>query len=232
MLSRRRLITNAGLAGGAALGLSSVGKLDAAIGKPMLPFTGERFGGFVLLPPGALTPQDVVPVKRQPPRMCFVGTEEEDVPLKVERSMSEPAYSPDELALRAGFPAYDPHLEPAGGNVTLYPDGEVFLAVMSFNSADAQTGEISANVYIMARPDFQKPLPLWESYPAEPDRPGISLQKASFLPSPGIMVRTTTGFAFQWIANDVHYVMSVDNNCTPREARSLVESMTLVRPGR
>lgn len=224
MLSRRQMLVSAGLAGGAALSLSST-KALATLETPKLPIQGKKVGDFLLLPDGAPMPLGLVPANRMPPELCTVG----DVTFR-QKASSEMALSPGDLAERSRIPLYAPDLLWAAGAVVLHPDGEVFAATMSFDSPDAVTGQLETNVTLTALPDFQRPVPLWEADPVEPNGPSVRLEDAAFLPAPGVMVRSAVGFVFHWVANDTYYTMTVDNQSSLREARRLAASLSLIEP--
>lgn len=224
MLSRRRLLVSAGLAGGAALSLSA-DKLFAALEPSTLPMTGKAIGDFIMLPDGAGLPHEVVPARRLPPDLCIVGEADDR-----QTAISEPASSPKELATKSGLSLYAPELTWSNGGVMSYPDGEVYAATMSFDSYDAESGALETNVTLTAVTNFQRPLPLWEANAVEPGGPSVRLREASFLPAPGVMVKSAVGFVFHWITNGTYYMMTVDNHASLREAQRIVASLRPINP--
>lgn len=224
MLSRRQMLVSAGLAGGAALSLSST-KVMATLETPKLPVQGKPIGDFLILPDSAPMPLGLTPPNRLPPELCRVG----DAPAR-QTALSETAISPEDLAERSRLPLYAPDLLWNGGLAVFYPDGGVFVATMTFESPDAVTGQVEPNVTVTALREFSRPVPLWEANPVEPNGPAVRLEEAAFLPSPGVMVRSAVGFVFHWVASDTYYTMTVDNHSSLREARRLVASLTRIEP--
>jgi hypothetical protein len=231
MLSRRRFVAVVGLAGG-ALGLPGH-KLDALAAGPAreLPL-GERYGGFALLPEGAAAPWDLQPPRRLPPNFCATGVGRGGQETTGNTRVVKDA---QEAASRLGMPIYallglTSEAAPSGASVIEYDDGDVYAVSLAYDSVDAVTGEKGPNISIVAFPDFMRPLPLWASNPVEPGGPAVRLEKAAFLPAPGVMVRSSDGFVFHWIADEVYFMMAVENHYPLSEARRLAQALVTVNP--
>lgn len=232
MQSRRHFLRTCGLASGAAalaggtkLAEAATGLPEANVGRPIL---GERYAGFVILPQGAPEPFDVVMPERMPPIFCQAG-EGGPEPTGVTTSVSS-AY---ELKAMMGVPTFSPfglgsELYPIGGNLMQYTDGDVFAGVLTFESRDAQTGEVQPNVRLQMQRYFPRPLPLWESTPAAPGEPFTEYKKVGFLPAPGLVEQSGLGYIFHWIQGDVYYRLFVENQGTFGEARRIAGALNEV----
>lgn len=232
MPSRRNFLTTVGLAGG-ALGVGGV-KLNA-LARAGARTSGltrvEHYGGFVLLPDGTELPFEVRLPQREAPFLCGTGAERggpEPNGRTLELSDAREAAGRSQMPLYAATAARS--LKPSGARVIEYEDGAPFAVVLAYDSANLKTGEVSTNVTLSAFHDFARPVPLWEANPVEVGGPAIRLEKAPFLPNPGIMVRHGDGFIFHWLASDVYYTMAVENSASLAQARALVASLEIVAP--
>lgn len=190
---------------------------------------GEIYAGFLLLPDGAPVPPNVKYPERGMPTFCGVGAGHGGpVPTAVSQSFSTAA----EMAREVDFPVYifsklPERLRQAGATLIRYETGEVFAALVDFQSHNGRSGDWETTVSIWAQPEFPRPFPLWSSEPVEPGGPAVALEKVDFLPSPGVMVTTRQGAVFHWIRNDVLYTLIAEPGPSHEEALALVSLLTL-----
>jgi hypothetical protein len=229
MQSRRNFLKSWGLVGG-AVALAGGGRLAEAGGPRQeadasRPILGERFAGFAILPEGAPEPFDMVPPARMPPIFCQVG---KGGPKPTGSTTA--AASPLELEAMSGMPVWSlealgAEVSPVGGNVMRYDDGEVFAAVLTFESRNEKTGKVEPNIRLQMQHYFPQPMPLWESTPAAPGEPFTAYRKVGFLPSPGLVERSGLGYIFHWIKDGVYYRLFVENQPSFGEARRIAGAL-------
>jgi hypothetical protein len=232
MQSRRNFLTSWGLVGG-AVALAGGGRLaesasprqEADASRPIL---GERFAGFAILPEGAPEPFDVVPPARIPPIFFQVG---EGGPRPT--GFTDEAASPLELEAMSGMPVWSlaalgVDVSPIGGSVLRYTDGDVFAAVLTFESRDEKTDRVEPNIRLQMQRYFPQPVPLWESTPAAPGEPFTAFRRVGFLPSPGLVERSGLGYIFHWIKDDVYYRLFVENQPSFGDARRIAGALEKV----
>jgi len=200
-------------------------------GRSQAPWQGEVYAGFVILPEGDPIPSFVVPPTIPLPMVCGVGEGREgQPPFTFGRYFDTAA----EVVREAGTPVYTlsrvpSGLRPSRPRVVQHLTGEVFAVSLDFESRNPITREWESTVSIWAEPDFPRPVPLWWSDPVEPDGPSVTYQKVDDPPSPGLMVESAQGYVFHWIADDVYFIMRVENGSSEEEARGMVRQLTLVR---
>jgi len=192
---------------------------------------GELYAGFLLLPDGATVPPTVKYPERGMPTFCGVGAGQDGLePTAVIKSFS----AVTDLAREVDFPVYTLSKLPeglrlAGANLIQHKTGEIFAAVVDFQSHNKRSGDWETTVSIWAQPEFPRPFPLWSSDPVEPGGPAVILEKVGFLPSPGIMVVTQQGAVFHWIKNDILYTLGAELGLSRRETLALVPLLSLVQ---
>lgn len=191
--------------------------------------TGELYAGFVLLQDGSPMPTNVEPAKLGIPIMCALGAAKEEI-----TATSNSYSSVEELAEKLSFPVYTltrshSELRFIMASTISHVTGEIFCAGVTFQLTDVQADHIENDVGITAQPDFPRPFPLWYSDPVEPGGRSVILEKVDFLPEPGIMVVTATGYVFQWVAQDILYTLTAEYNPSFEEAQALATSLTIVK---
>lgn len=194
------------------------------------PVEGELYAGFLLLPEGAPVPATVKYSRLGIPIACGVGVGRGGPELT---SVTKPVATPADLAREGHFPAYTlsklpEGLRPAGGYLIKHISGESFGGLLSFETHNAQTNSWEPTVRIWAQPDFPRPFPMWSSNPVEPEGLSVTLEKVDFLPSPGILIRSTEGHVFLWIENDVLYMLTAEYGQSLEESQALVASLARV----
>jgi hypothetical protein len=231
MRSRRQFIKVMGVLGGAVMApFRWFGRAQAAtLPDAPLPAGAELYGGFLLLPEGAPVPPWVKPPKLGPPIECGVG-EGGASPTAVVVSLK----APGDLASESGLPIYalgklPDGIREAGGYVLKQQTGEVFSALVGYETYNYDNQYWECTVRIIAKPDFPRPFPLWPVSPVEVGGPAILLEKVDFLPTPGIMVKTTLGHIFHWIQKGVLYTLVVENKSSLGDARLLVDTLLPMR---
>jgi len=188
---------------------------------------GEFYAGFLLLPDGAPVPPTVKYPERGMPTFCGVGAGRDGPEsTAVIKSFS----TVTDLAREVAFPLYtlsklSEELHLAGANLIQHKTGEVFAAVVDFQSHNRRSGDWETTVSIWAQPEFPRPFPLWSSDAVEPDGPAVILEKVDFLPSPGVIVATPQGAVFHWINDDVLYTLIAELG--PQETLTLASSLSL-----
>ncbi len=196
---------------------------------PQTSLLGEIYAGFLLLPDGAPVPPNVKYPERGMPTFCGVGAGRGGpTPTAVSKSFSTAA----EMAREVDFPVYTfsklpERLRPAGANLIRHETGEVFAALVDFQSHNGRSGDWETTVSIWVQPEFPRPFPLWSSDPVEPGGPAVVLEKVDFLPSPGVMVATRQGAVFHWIRNDILYTLIAELGPSREEALALVSLLAL-----
>ena len=190
---------------------------------------GEFYAGFLLLPDGTPVPPIVKYPERGMPTFCGVGTGRDGPePTAVVKSFS----TVTGLAREVAFPVYTLSKLPeglrlAGANLIQHKTGEVFAAVVDFQSHNRRSGGWETTVSIWAQPEFPRPFPLWPSDPVEPGGPAVILEKVGFLPSPGVMVATPQGTGFHWIKDDILYTLIAENGPSLQETLALASLLSL-----
>jgi hypothetical protein len=81
----------------------------------------------------------------------------------------------------------------------------------------------------MEQTDFPYPVPIWENEPVEPDGPGVLPEKVDFLPVPGVMVKTQSGYVFHWIENDILHTIVFESEDIALDGRSAFEQLSLTK---
>lgn len=231
MLTRRTFIKTLAAVGGVILtpfdwlnrrGVFTLSHIQA-------PSVGELYAGFLLLPERAPIPPIVEYPEPGVPLVCGVGNDQRRLkPTSVSRSLTSAA----DLAREVNFRIYTFNqlpdgLRPRGAKLVRYTTGKVFIASVNFESFDA-IGDGKGMVSITAQPYFPRPFPLKSSDPVEPGGPAVVLEKVNFLPSPGIMVATQTGYVFHWIGQDVLYTLMAEHNPSREEAQTLIGSLVSI----
>lgn len=230
MLTRRQFIKALGVLGGAFVAAPrrlGQGRYLSAVSTAF--FEGELYGGFVLLREGMAVPAIVRQPRLPVPILCGAG---------VGRGGPEPTASTEsvnnssDLARKLPYPQYTLStlpigLRPAGAYLIRYNSGEIFGSSVNYDSLNAQTNDWEGNVRIWAHPDFPRPFPLWSSGPMEPDGPAVILEKADFLPTPGIRVASQAGYLFYWIERGIFYMLIVEDGRVREEAQALAGLLTL-----
>lgn len=240
MLTRRDFIKILAAMGGSIL-LSPLNKLkglhsfngesslEQSATLPQTSSLGEFYAGFLLLPDGAPVPPTVEYPKRGIPTFCGVDAGRDGLePTAVIKSFSTAA----ELAQEVTFPIYAlsklPYgLRSAGANLIQHETGEVFAAVVNFQSHSSRSEDWETTVSIWAQPEFPRPFPLWSSDPVEPGGPAVILEKVDFLPSPGVMVATLRGAVFHWIKHNILYTLIAELDLSHQETLALVPLLAL-----
>ncbi len=193
-------------------------------------FEGELYNGFVLLDDNAPIPNFVEPSRLGIPIACRVGTGDSKYP---QEAVSKSFGQSNSLRAAAKFPIYTitnlPNkLRPGGNYLIEHASGEVYSAVTTFETPEQEGEEWEGCMEITAQPDFMRPYPLWSSKPAEPNGPSVVLEKADFLPAPGIMIETQGGCIFYWIKDEIFYTLRAEYGLSRQAAESLAKSLTLV----
>jgi len=237
MLTRREFVKVLVAMGGSAM-LSPLGRLKRLYSdEPSLeqsttsqtPLIGELYAGFLLLPDGAPVPPTVKYPERGVPTFCGVGAGRDSLePTPVIRSFS----AVTDLTQEVNFPVYTLSKLPeglhlAGANLIQHKTGEIFAAVIDFQSRHRHSGDWETTVSIWAQPEFPRPFPLWSSKPVEPGGPAVILEKVGFLPSPGVMVTDQQGAVFHWIENGVLYTLRAEPGLSREEALTLASLLSL-----
>lgn len=208
--------------------LDSITRRSAQAGGQPPPPGGELYAGFILLPDGAPVPSIVQPAKLGIPVICGVGGA---APAPSGFTISRNTIT--DLLREGGVPLYSlrevpGRLRVSGGYVLKHKSGETFAAVLNYEFYSVQTGTWEGSAWVAAYPDFPRPSPLWSSEPVEPLGPATVLEKAQFLPTPGIMVATEGGYVFNWIDRDILYSCVLESKISNGEAQALAESLQLV----
>lgn len=115
----------------------------------------------------------------------------------------------------------------AGAKLIRHETGEVFAAVVDFQSQNRRSRDLETTVSIWAQPEFPRPFPLWSSDPVEPGGPAVILEKVSFLPSPGVMVATPQGAVFHWIKDDILCTLIAELGLSHQETLTLASLLSL-----
>ena len=203
--------------------------LEQSATLPQTSPLGEFYAGFLLLPDGAPVPPTVKYPERGMPAFCGVGAGRDGPePTAVITSFS----TVTDLAREVAFPVYTLSTLPgglrlAGANLIRHETGEVFAAVVDFQSQNRRSRDLETTVSIWAQPEFPRPFPLWSSDPVEPGGPAVILEKVSFLPSPGVMVATPQGAVFHWIKDDILYTLIAELGLSYQETLTLASLLSL-----
>jgi len=190
------------------------------------PVEGELYAGFVLLPEGAKVPEYVQYPKKMIPIVCGVAG-------NATTATSISFESEADLIIEVDFPTYSLSQLPegmssAGGYILKHKTGETFSILLSYKIYEPERQRWKAAVNLCAQPDFPRPFPLWSSEPVEPGGPSVLLEKVLFLPSPGIMVVSQTGYIFYWVEDNILYTLTMDHNPTFDEAHRLISSLARI----
>jgi hypothetical protein len=228
MWSRRQFIKTLGVLGGAvAAPFHWLGRARAAAAPQVdLPPGAELYGGFLLLPEGALVPAFVQQPKLPPPNMCGVG---EGKPNAVTRPFATAA----DLAKEVDFPVYTlgemPNgLRPGSAFLITHNTGEVYGVSLGFETYNPNSAHWECAVSLWIQPDFPKPYPLWPSGPVEAGGSAVVLEKVDLLPAAGIRVATPAGYVYHWITREVFYTLAINLGLSSRYFQSAVASLILV----
>lgn len=76
---------------------------------------------------------------------------------------------------------------------------------------------------------FSSTLSLWAKESKDIDDPAIILEKASFLPSPGIMSKIPLGFIFYWIQRNVFFTLVIESAPGFEACVKLLNSLEVVK---
>jgi hypothetical protein len=188
---------------------------------------GELYAGFVLLPEGAKVPEFVEYPKKGIPIVCGV---EGNATTGITKSFDRE----DDLIKEVRLPMYrlnqlPPGLSSAGGYILSHKTEEIFSVLLSYKIYDMEIQRTKTAITLCAQPDVPRPFPLWSSEPVEPGGSSVILEKVTFLPIPGIMVISQTGYIFYWIDNTILYTLIMDYHPTYEEAQWLVNSLEQVQ---
>jgi len=234
-LSRRRFIAAVSLISGAFAVPACVVQGESGEGAEGKE-EGELYAGLILLKDGAPTPAFVRLPMREMPIMCGTG---------VGRGGPEPTGvhvafdSASELARAVPYQLVAPNatstgFETEGGDLILYPGGEVFASNITFLRKSAVSKAVEIRAHLCSYPNHPAPFPIWSVEPVEPNGPSAPLEKVTFLPVPGVMQRSRNGYLFHWIKDDVLHILTIENEASPVEAPALddvvswIQSMDIV----
>lgn len=173
---------------------------------------GELYAGFVLLPENAPIPSFVTMPKVGIPNMCGVG-QADGVPSP--KAVTEKYGSVEQLSNAVNFPIYRPNVLPGNFrqgtfHIMRHETGEIYSTDIGYEEFNSKANRWQCNISLSALPDYIRPMPLWSSNPVEPGGPSNILEKTDILPSPGIQIKTQTGYVFYWIQEDIFYTMIID----------------------
>ena len=148
---------------------------------------------------------------------------------------ASPMASRATLAERPPFPMYTLSPVPAGLRATPVSivrndAGVVVMAGVSFETYTEWMGQrfTEASISISAMTEFPRPFPLLVSHRGPPSgRKTVGPERVSYLPAPGVRVRTARGAVFHWIENDVLYTLQVENDATIAEAAKIARSLVV-----
>ena len=124
--------------------------LEPSATLPQTSPLGEFYAGFLLLPDGAPVPPTVKYPERGMPTFCGVGAGRDGPePTAVIQSFS----TVTDLALEVAFPVYTLSTLPgglrlAGANLIRHETGEVFAAVVDFQSQNRRSRDLETTVSI------------------------------------------------------------------------------------
>ena len=187
--------------------------------------SGTLYGGFLLLPEGESPPEFVQYPKPGIPNLCNVGGNREIT------GTVETFTNISEVTTKLPFPMYTMDIDNsfgqiklAGGYLLNHKSGKISIVALGFTTSNG--GEIKAS--LCAETDFPRPLPLWSSEPVEPNGPAVILQKADFLPVPGILATTPWQHVFHWIENDIYFTLIVTGEPTLEDAKKFVDLLTVI----
>lgn len=105
--------------------------------------------------------------------------------------------------------------------------GELFSVSLGYQTYNQEDEQWQTTLSVWAEPDFPRPFPLYSSEPLEAGIPATILEKVDFLPAPGIMVATATGYACHWIKDGILYFIIADNNQTRSNIQELVDNLAV-----
>lgn len=191
----------------------------------------EIYNGFLLLADNDPIPDFVQPSRLGIPIACRVGEGNGKYALE---AVTKPFKQPIALERAAKFPIYTLKNLPANARqadsyLIKHMSGEVYGAVVSYETPEPKSDEWEGSIGIFAQPDFMHPYPLWSSSPVEPNGPSVILEKVDFLPTPGIMIATQAGYVFYWIQKDIFYTLRAEYELSRKEAEVLARSLTLIK---
>ncbi len=236
--SDRRTFLKWSVGGAAAAAVGSIPTLKASAKEAVVSLdAGERYGEFLILPHGTGIPSVVQKADMAPPAMCGAGQVENKAqvdtiaePIKAdgallrEVAMESPVYKLSEI------PA---DLEFQGGYVVRYGNSLLHHTIFGY---EKKGGAMPVQIGLQSALFFPRPYPVHhpdpladapvELAPRGFNTPGI--EKVSFLPAPGVLVRGPLSLTYHWIQFDVLYTLWVQGHVQRKWADQLAESLTLI----
>jgi hypothetical protein len=213
MLSRRDFIK---MIGSFAVILTPINRLLRQTDSSLQieePPDGELFAGFLLLPEDAPLPNIIKKPKFGIPNECGIGL---TTGMPENNFFTLQFNTMKELAQKVDFPIYRLDNIQDGmkqGNISLIKtlEQDVYLVSTGYEVYNPATGIWECSIWIVEQTDFPYPVPIWQNEPVEPDVPGVLPEKVDFLPEPGVMVKTQSGYVFHWIESDILHTIVLES---------------------
>ena len=190
----------------------------------------EPYAGFLIVPEDSTMPTAV-----RPPAGGTLPSMEDLA------DNSSPASPAPHMAAPAGpaeplpFPMYTLSPIPAGleatpTSIVRNDAGAVSMAGVSFERETYWMDRPfkGASISISAMTEYPRAVPLLVSRRGPPSgRMTVRSEPVSYLPAPGVRLRTARGAVFHWIENDVLYTLQVENDATTAEAAKIARSLVV-----
>lgn len=214
MITRRRFIKFLG-----SLGLITfipIQRLLKINSKNFIPqqqsVDGEFYANFLLLPENAEIPPFVEFPKEPMPRLCGVGADELHPKPDAVVHFFE---NIDDVSKLMNFTVYTfksmpDGLRPGKAFSISLENGLLHSISLSYEAYHAAQKLWESVVSLWIFSIFPKPFPLWEEGPFEKNGPSVHLEKIDNLPSPGIRIKTQSGYVYLWVEKGMLYKLTLD----------------------